>query len=151
MSKKQGGFSTIGWMLIAIAGLLAFVLLSSTAPLNNLLFSKLYPKPASEAAPPQKSFSATLTLDPNPAECCGTFVSSTGSGYYPSADAYINILTPKSTYVYTRFTSSSGTLSFTFNTAEPGTYSVKVYQKKPKGGKLVQMSETPLDVVQLSP
>ncbi|MBI2040209.1 hypothetical protein HYT18_03980 [Candidatus Microgenomates bacterium] len=150
MFKKQQGFSSIIFLLIAALGLLAFIIFAQTAPLGNL-FGTLYPKPTSEATPPQKSFSATLTLDPNPAECCGSLVSASGSGYYPSADAYINILTPKSTYVYTRFTSTSGSLSFTFGTAEAGTYTVKVYQKKPKGGKLVQMSETPLDVVQLSP
>lgn len=151
MSKKQTGFSSMVLILIAALGLLAFIFISQTAYFQDRLFGTLYPKPTSQAAPPQKGSSATLTLDPNPAVCCGVSVAASGSGYYPSSDAYVNIVTPKSTYVYTRFTDSSGHLSLIFNTAEPGTHSVKVYQHKPRGGKLVKMSETPLDVIQLIP
>ena len=87
---------------------------------------------------------ATLTVSPNPAPAGGAVVDASGSGYNPSAGAYINIHTPNSLYVYTRGTDSEGNLSFFFNTAEPGTYTVKVYQYK--GKKLVLKAQADLVV-----
>ena len=139
---------TLLLIILAIVGILVFVFISSTFPLQNKLLSQLYPKPQSQAQGPVKTFAAKLNLLPNPAPCCGSTVNASGFGYYSQSAVYINIHTPNSLYIYTRATDSSGNLSFVFSSVEAGNYVVKVYQNDPKNNKQTQMSETTLTVVQ---
>ena len=68
----KNGFAPMLLMLLAAAGVIAFLLFSSTASFKNKLFSSLYPKPASHASEPtisgnpETSFILELERDPNP-------------------------------------------------------------------------------------
>ena len=71
-ARVEAGFAPMLLMLLAAAGVIAFLLFSSTASFKNKLFSSLYPKPASHASEPtisgnpETSFILELERDPNP-------------------------------------------------------------------------------------
>lgn len=87
---------------------------------------------------------ATLTLSPNPVDAGGAVFSGSGSGYYPSSFAYVNVHTPQSVYATSVATDASGNVYFEHATAEPGTYTVEVFQYKRK--KIVLMAKADLVV-----
>lgn len=91
------------------------------------------------------TYAATLTVSPDPVACCGAVFTGSGSGYYPSSFAYVNIRTPKSLYATSVATDASGNMYFEHLTAEPGTYTVEVFQYKRK--KLVLMATADLVVM----
>jgi hypothetical protein len=89
---------------------------------------------------------ATLTVSPDPVACCGAVFSGSGSGYFPSSFAYVNIHTPRTLYATSVATDASGNMYFEHPTAEPGTYTVEVFQYKRK--KLVLMATADLVVTE---
>jgi hypothetical protein len=89
---------------------------------------------------------ATLTVSPNPAPAEGAIFSGSGSGYFPSSFAYVNVHTPQTVYATSVATDASGNVYFEHATAEPGTYTVEVFQYKRK--KLVLMATADLVVTQ---
>ena len=92
----------------------------------------------------KNSVTATLTLSPNPVPAGGAIFSGSGSGYFPSSFAYVNIHTPQTVYSTSVATDASGNVYFEHATAEPGTYTVEVFQYKRK--KLMLMAQTDLVV-----
>ena len=89
---------------------------------------------------------ATLTVSPNPVPAGGAIFSGSGSGYFPSSFAYVNIRTPRTLYATSVATDASGNVHFEHATAEEGTYTVEVFQYKRK--KLVLMATADLVVTQ---
>ena len=87
---------------------------------------------------------ATLTVSPNPVPCCGAVFDGTGTGFFPSSFAYVNIHTPQSLYATSVATDAAGNVFFQHATAEPGTYTVQVYQYNRH--KLVLMAQASLVV-----
>ena len=55
MSNQQKGLAPIILILLATVGIIVYILASSSLPFKNGLFSLLYPKPSSQAAPPSES------------------------------------------------------------------------------------------------
>lgn len=81
-----------------------------------------------------KNLPGTLVFTPDPAQSGGQLVLAEGDGYVPSNFAYWNVFTPNSLYAGSQWVDATGHLSFTFQTAEPGLYEVRVYQQ-PNGKK----------------
>ena len=89
---------------------------------------------------------ATLTVSPNPVSAGGAMFSGSGSGYFPSSFAYVNIHTPQTVYATSVATDASGNVYFEHATAGPGTYTVEVFQYN--RNKLVLMATADLVVIQ---
>lgn len=52
-------------VLVAVVGILIFILTSATFPFKDLLFDKLFPKPPSKAAPANTFVPVVPQLPPN--------------------------------------------------------------------------------------
>lgn len=89
---------------------------------------------------------ATLSITPNDAAAWGR-VWASGCGYEPSSEVYLDVQKPGALMFTSAMPDSTGCVSFTFTTDDPGTYYVSARQQLSKGKHWTVMATYDLPVV----
>jgi hypothetical protein len=92
------------------------------------------------------SYSATLSIKPNDAAAWSR-VWGSGCGYKANSEVYVDVQKPSALAFTSAMSDSSGCVSFTFTTDDPGTYDVSVRQQLSSGGHWTVMATYSLPVV----
>jgi hypothetical protein len=92
------------------------------------------------------SYSATLSITPNDAPAWSR-VWGSGCGYKTNSEVYVDVQKPSALMFTSAMSDSSGCVSFTFTTDDPGTYYVSARQQLSNGGHWTVMATYSLPVV----
>ena len=137
---NQAGVINPLLILLAIAGVIIFILIAQTAPFTGKQ-ETLYPKPTAEAAGKgHRKTQGTLTVLPNPVAAGAQFTIS-GTGFFPNERVVVNITGQWGDFLTT---DSNGAFSYTRSLQQPWTYTINAYQER--NNKSVLMATTTITV-----
>ena len=128
---NQAGVINPLLILLAIAGVVIFILIAQTAPFQGKE-QTLYPKPPAEAAGKGKGkpsvTKGNLSVSPDTLYAGGTQYTITRSRFFPNQMVAFSVADPGCCIAFNLWADASGNVSFNRSTGDVGTYKINASQ-----------------------